>query len=150
MTHDIHLKSPMDLYSPVILELNSSAPNFGKDEGALHRVKAYNTYCGDKFVIAFNKDNTVEDVSFHGYGCAVSKASAGLMTEVITGKTLPEVAEICRQVIAFLKGENDNALELDERLQAFGVVKKYPGRYDCAALCWGEMLKYSEGISEPT
>lgn len=140
----------MDLYSPVILELNSSARNYGKSEGALHQVKAYNTFCGDKFLISFNGDGTIQDISFHGYGCAVSKASAALMTEVINGKPLSEVAQMCTDVIRYLKGESDVALSLDDRLEAFGVVKKYPGRYDCAALCWNEMLKYLNSVPKPT
>ena len=140
----------MDLYSPVILELNSSATNYVKDSGASHQVKAYNTFCGDKFLISFNHDGTLKDVTFHGYGCAVSKASTALMTEIISGKSLQDVAQMCKQVLAYLDGENDEALDLDDRIASFGVVKKYPGRYDCAALCWSEMLKYSESASEPT
>ncbi len=105
----------MDLYSPVILELNSSATNYVKDSDASHQVKAYNTFCGDKFVISFNQDGTLEDVTFHGYGCAVSKASTALMTEIIGGKALHEVTQICRKVLAYLEGENDEALAKKKR-----------------------------------
>ena len=140
----------MDLYSPTILELNSDAPNFGKNEDAGHHVKAYNTFCGDKFTIAFDVNGTIRDILFHGYGCAVSKSSAALLTEVLTGKTPQEAISASEEVIAFLKEEQKSIDHIDPRLEAFAVVGKYPGRYDCAALSWTEMAKYLKSITEPT
>ena len=137
----------MDLYSPVILELNRNPKTFEKVEDADYVVKAYNSYCGDKFTIYFDVDKRVTRVKFHGYGCAVSKASAALMTEVLEGATRKEVLTICGKAIQYLKGETQADQDIDERLSAFSVVGKYPGRYECAALCWTEMEKFVRNIA---
>ena len=139
----------MDLYNKTILDLNSNPPNYVVREDAQHEVKAYNTFCGDKYILHLDYENGVYAISFAGYGCAVSKASAAILTECVQGKTWQEVHEICETVIDYLSSGNEDSTEIDHaitdidaRLESFAIVRKYPGRYDCAALCWEELRKY--------
>ncbi len=133
----------MDLYNKVILDLNKNPPNYAEREAAQHEIKAFNSYCGDKFKVGFDFDVLAKDVSFAGYGCAVSKASAAILTECTSGKSWQEINDICVKVLDFLKGGKLGIAEIDPRIESFAVVRNYPGRYECAALCWEEMRKYS-------
>ena len=140
----------MDLYSKTILNLNSKPPNYGAREDAQHEVKAYNAYCGDKYKLHLDYEACAEEISFTGYGCAVSKASTAILTECMKERSWQEIHDICVVVLDFLRGSNvdneglgDKVAEIDARLESFAVVRKYPGRYECAALCWEEMLQYS-------
>lgn len=133
----------MDLYSKVILELSKYPPNYAEREDARHEIKAFNSYCGDKFKVQLDYDVLVKVVSFTGYGCAVSKASAAILTECAKGKSWQEMHDICVKVLDFLNGGEINIADVDERLDSFSVVRNYPGRFECAALCWQEMRKYS-------
>ncbi len=140
----------MDLYDKTILDLNSNPPNFVDREDAQHVVKAYNAYCGDKFKVNLDFDKRAGEISFMGYGCAVSKASTAVMTECLREKSWVQIVDICVTVLDFLNGGGDGAnstnhaiKHIDIRLESFAVVHKYPGRYDCAALCWEEMRKYA-------
>jgi nitrogen fixation protein NifU and related proteins len=133
----------MDLYSKVILELSKYPPNYSEREDAKHEIKAFNSYCGDKFKVQLDYDVQAKAVSFMGYGCAVSKASAAILTECAKEKTWRELHDICVKVLDFLNGEEADIADVDERLDSFSVVRNYPGRYECAALCWEEMRKYS-------
>ena len=140
----------MDLYNRTILDLNSNPPNFSARDDAQHEVKAYNSYCGDKFKLLLDYPTRAEAISFTGHGCAVSKASAAILTECVLGKSWQEIHDICVTVLEYLKsgvsditGIDQKIADIDARLESFSVVSKYPGRYDCAALCWEEMRKYS-------
>lgn len=140
----------MDLYDKTILELNRNPRNYSAREAAEHVVKAYNTFCGDKYKVHLDFADRAEAVSFMGYGCAVSKASTSIMTDCIDGKAWQEIHDSCVFVLDFLKGENEVTIgsnraiaDIDVRLQSFDIVHKYPGRLDCAALCWEEMRKYA-------
>ena len=134
----------MDLYSPTILQLSKSAPRYGQKEDADHEVRAYNTFCGDKFKVRLDANGVVEDAMFEGYGCSVSKASCAILTESIIGKNWTEVRSMCDAVIDYLEGNSDSIDAVDPRLTDFAVVRKYPGRFDCAALAWQEMRKFVE------
>ena len=140
----------MDLYNRTILDLNSNPPNFSARENAQHEVKAYNSYCGDKFKLLLDYPAKAEAISFTGHGCAISKASAAILTECVPGKSWQEIHDLCVAVLDYLRsGDSDvtgidqKIADIDARLESFSVVNKYPGRYDCAALCWEEMRKYS-------
>ncbi len=132
----------MDLYSPVIKQLNASPANFGELESPDHEVKAINNFCGDKFIVRINYDGSVSEVSFNGYGCAVSKASADILSDSIKGLNWDEISDLCKSVLNFLDGKSPLG-ELDSRLEGFSVVSKYPGRYECAALAWKEMYRHA-------
>ncbi len=139
----------MDLYNKTILDLNSNPPNYVVHEDAQHVVKAYNTFCGDKYKLQLEYDKMVDAISFAGYGCAVSKASAAILTECVQGKTWQEVHDICVTVLDYLSSGSEGSTgidlkiaDIDARLESFAIVRNYPGRYDCAALCWEELRKY--------
>ena len=132
----------MDLYSPVIRELNAAPANYGELEAPDHEVKAINNFCGDKFIVRIKYDNKVEEVVFNGYGCAVSKASADILSDNIKELNWNEIADLCRSVLDFLEGKAPLG-SLDERLESFSVVRKYPGRFECAALAWKEMYDHA-------
>jgi len=136
----------MDLYSPVIKQLNTSPANYGAMEEADHEVRAINNFCGDKFVVRVNYEGRVTDVRFNGYGCAVSKASADILSDNVKNRSWEEISEICKSVLGYLDGKQGIELP-DPRLESFSVVSKYPGRRDCAALAWSEMLTYAEAQS---
>lgn len=136
----------MDLYSAEIKRLNATPPNFALSDEADHVVKAYNTFCGDKFRIFISENDRIEEVLFHGYGCAVSKASSAIATEYLKGKSWSEVVDDCKQVVDFLSGEDREIDAIDPRLKDFAVVRKYPGRFECAALVWREVGKYAQQI----
>jgi nitrogen fixation NifU-like protein len=132
----------MDLYSPIIKQLNASPANYGEMESPDHDIRAINQFCGDKFIVHLNYNGKVTDVSFDGYGCAVSKASADILADNIRGLGWVEIRSLCEHVIKFLDGHLPLE-DLDPRLESFSVVSKYPGRYECAALVWKEMLAYA-------
>jgi len=125
-----------DLYREVILKHNSEPLNFGKKEDAQHIIEAYNPVCGDQFNLYFDlKENRIVNLSFHGYGCAISKASASIMTQLINGKSVEEALKI-DQLFKSVLLKNDDQNTLPQELKAFLPVKQHPGRIKCVTLCW--------------
>ena len=138
----------MDLYSPTIKELSKNPPNFGENGNADHIVKAYNSYCGDKFRVQLVGGETLSEVMFDGHGCAVSKASCAILTEIVGGKSWEQVGQMCDRVVSYLSNEGESIDGLDARLKDFVVVRKYPGRLDCAILAWRELGAYARQMIE--
>jgi len=132
-----------ELYQQVILEHNKKPKNFGKLEGATHFAEGYNPLCGDhlQVYLKINKENVVEAVSFDGSGCAISKASASMMTTSITGKNLSEVEEIFKQFHKLIVGElkPDRDKNILGKLSIFSGIWQFPSRVKCAALSWHAM-----------
>ena len=126
-----------DLYQEVILDHNRSPRNFGPLEGADLKADGYNPLCGDKISIAVKvEDGVLTDVRFEGSGCAISKASASLMTEGVKGKSLDEVRamfERFRQLVTDQDALVDPSLG---KLAVFAGVRDYPARVKCAILAW--------------
>lgn len=128
-----------DLYQEVILDHTRRPRNFGKIETANHEAVGHNPLCGDKIVVYVALDGeTIADVSFQGQGCAVSQASASLMTESIKGKTKAEVEALFERFHDLVtgklqSGEHGPALG---KLGVFAGVQKYPVRVKCATLPW--------------
>ena len=129
-----------ELYQQVILEHNKKPRNFKKIENATHVAEGYNPLCGDHLWIYANvdKNGVIEEVSFDGSGCAISKASASMMTASLKGKTVPEAKELFEQfhklVVGDLKPDRD-ANELG-KLAIFSGIWQYPSRVKCAILGW--------------
>ena len=136
----------MDLYSDQIKQLNAAPPNYEKRDHADHSIKAFNSYCGDKFTVFVDSSDRIATAVFHGYGCAVSKASAAILTEYLPGKSWTEVNVGCQKVLDFLAGNTGEIDMVDVRLEDFAVVKNYPGRFECAALVWREVGAYAQQI----
>ena len=127
-----------DLYQEVILDHNRSPRNFGPLENADHQADGYNPLCGDRLSIAVNVDDgVVTDVRFKGSGCAISQASASLMTEGIKGKTLDEARGLFDR---FHRLVTDQTTPTDGaslgKLTVFAGVRDYPARVKCAILAW--------------
>ena len=124
----------MDLYHPVILKYNQAPFHFYKMDGADLIVKAYNPVCGDEFSIFIKWDEgRISNASFHGYGCAVSKASSSLLIKNLIGKSKMEALKEIDTFLNMLDQETDpNSGELS----VFRVVKNYPSRMSCVILSW--------------
>jgi nitrogen fixation NifU-like protein len=127
-----------ELYQEVILDHNRSPRNFGPLEDADLRADGHNPLCGDRLSIAVKvSDGVVTDVRFEGSGCAISKASASLMTEGIKGKTLDETQVLFDR---FHRLVTDRTVSTPDpelgKLAVFAGVRDYPARVKCAILAW--------------
>ena len=127
-----------DLYQEVILDHNRRPRNFGELDGADRHADGYNPLCGDRLAVYVNLDGeTISDVGFLGSGCAISKASASLMTEAVKGRTLDEARRLFEQ---FLRLVTEDDAVVDEalvgKLAVFAGVRDYPTRVKCASLAW--------------
>ena len=124
-----------DLYQELILDHNARPHNFGSLAHATHQADGYNPLCGDQFTIFLQvHDNTIADVRFSGKGCAISKASASLMTDQLKGKTMAEAQGLFERFHALVAGDGDSA-NLG-KLAAFAGVREFPMRVKCATLAW--------------
>jgi nitrogen fixation NifU-like protein len=127
-----------DLYQEVILDHSRSPRNFGHHEPSNREAKGHNPLCGDKFkVYALVKDGIVKDVSFEGRGCAISTASASLMTELLKGLFEKDARKMFERFHDVVTGDKDE--ELDSALDKLNVlagVRGYPMRVKCATLAW--------------
>jgi len=132
-----------ELYQQVILDHNKSPRNFKKLENANHTAEGYNPLCGDKINIYMDVENgIVKDVSFLGSGCAISKASASLMSTIIKGKTKEKAEKIFEKFHDLVTGNLTDEEEIEElgKLAVFSGVKDFPVRVKCASLAWHTMI----------
>ncbi|MGI9543859.1 MAG: Fe-S cluster assembly sulfur transfer protein SufU [Cyclobacteriaceae bacterium] len=129
-----------DLYHPMILEHNKHPMHFEKWENASQIIEAYNPVCGDQFKIFLDiKNSQIEKVTFHGYGCALSKAATSILVKLLQKKNLTEARELCHQYLQALE-EGYLKPGLPPEFEAFLVAKNFPGRTQCVTLSW-EALK---------
>jgi nitrogen fixation NifU-like protein len=136
-----------DLYQQIILDHNKSPRNFHKMENATNRVEGFNPLCGDHYTIYLDVEGEViRDISFDGSGCAISKASASLMSSMLKGKTVAEAEDLFKKFHDIVTGQLDAEEHLIElgKLAAFSGVCDYPARVKCATLAWHTM---HEGIA---
>lgn len=133
------------LYQGVIIEHDRSPRNFRKLDAPTHHIDARNPLCGDEVSLEFavGPDGTITDAAFQGRGCAVSKASASMLTVAVQGKTVPEARELARQFQSLLKGEPADEAELG-KLKAFAGLAAYPMRVKCATMAWHAMREALE------
>ncbi len=128
-----------DLYEEVILEHNRNPRHYPKrPEDANREAYGFNPLCGDEFHVYLTvKDNVIQDIGFDGAGCAISTASASLMTDAIIGKTTEEAEKLFKEMHVFLTDENrDDITPSVGKLSVLGGVKEYPMRVKCATLAW--------------
>lgn len=126
-----------DLYQEVILDHNKRPRNFRTIEAASHHAKGYNPLCGDRLDLFVQVDNDViTDVAFQGSGCAISKASASLMTDSIKGRTLAEARELFSRFHRMVTTPPDKAVEDMGKLSVLAGVREFPVRVKCASLAW--------------
>lgn len=132
---------PSPLYHPLLLEHNRAPLFFEKRPEATYVVDAYNPICGDKFKLYFDvEEEKIVRASFHGYGCAVSKASASVLVGKLQGLALADIPALLTDFFA-LMGQHEGTAGGIARLsaaeqEAFGAAKDFPGRMKCATLCW--------------
>ena len=140
------------LYQDIILEHGKSPRNLGKCEGYSHTAKGYNPLCGDKVHVYLKFDNgkKVENLTFEGDGCAISLASASIMTELVKGKSFNEAKDIMSDFLSTIKNTSEiklNHLDEDQKIKIMSLsgVKQFPMRVKCATLSWHTLNSAMEG-----
>lgn len=140
------------LYQEVILDHNKRPRNFRILETADHHADGYNPLCGDKVSVYLKTENgRISDVTFQGSGCAISTASASLMTETLKGKTLQEAEALFEQFHDLVTGKGVAGHPEDlGKLAVFSGVCDYPARVKCATLVWHTLRSALRGEREAT
>ena len=139
------------LYQEIILEHNKKPRNFRKLEHATRTLEGYNPLCGDHYTLYLKIENDmVVDISFEGAGCAISKASASVMTTMLKGKSKDEAQGLFETFHKLVTGElKDISFETLGKLAAFAGVSEFPARVKCASLAWHTMRNALDAQSEP-
>lgn len=135
-----------DLYQQVILEHNKKPRNFHKLESATHTAEGFNPLCGDHLwvYLKVSAQGLIDEAAFEGSGCAISKASASMMTTALKGKTVDEAKALFKQFHSLILGEikpdtQPERSDLLGKLKIFSGIWQYPSRVKCAALGWHAM-----------
>jgi len=138
-----------ELYQEIILDHSRHPRHFGALAGANRSAEGHNPLCGDRVKIQLKVDdaNRIADVMFDGRGCAISVASASLMTELLQGRTVAEAETLMGGFLDLVKGENAKTLTPDDReqLEAMAGVSAFPMRVKCATLPWHAMKSALDG-----
>jgi nitrogen fixation NifU-like protein len=144
-----------ELYQEIILDHGKNPRNLGKFENFNKDAKGHNPLCGDKvhLFLKLDDDKKIQDISFEGEGCAISMASASIMTDLMKGKSENEVKEIISKFLDMIKEKDDintNLLKDDEKtkLMSLGGVKNYPMRVKCATLSWHALTSALEDFQK--
>lgn len=141
-----------DLYQDVILEHSKTPRNFRVQPGADHKAEGFNPLCGDRFTIYVTlQGDAIKDVSFQGAGCAISKASASMMTQSVKGKTMAEAEKIFERFHEMVTGQAEKSAEESDlgKLTVFSGVCEFPVRVKCATLAWHTLHAALEGKQDP-
>ena len=144
-----------DLYQEIILDHGKNPRNLRKTENFTKDAQGHNPLCGDKVhvYLKLNKNKKVEDISFEGSGCAISMASASIMTDLLIGKEEKEVKEIVNDFLIMIKEKQElksKNLKDDEKtkLMCLSGVKQYPMRVKCATLSWHTLISAIDNTQE--
>lgn len=139
-----------DLYRDVILDHNKRPRNRGRIEPPAHEARGHNPLCGDQLTVyAALEGGVLKDVRFEGSGCAISTASASLMTEAVKGKTEAEIAHLYGIVHDLLTRTDAPVPDELGKLAALSGVREFPARVKCASLCWHTLNAALEGAATP-
>ncbi len=131
------MSSASELYQSIILDHNRAPRNYRELPGASHSAEGYNPLCGDQLKVWLTLDgDRISDVTFQGSGCAISKASASLMTTVVKGKTIAEASKVFESFHRMVTGQGGPADDLPAKLAVFSGVREFPARVKCASLAW--------------
>ena len=126
-----------DLYQEVILDHNRRPRNFRAIEAATRKQEGYNPLCGDRLTLYVTLDgDRIADVAFQGTGCAISKASASLMTEALKGKTIDDARALFARVHEMVTSAPETAVPDLGKLSVLAGVREFPTRIKCASLAW--------------
>ncbi len=144
-----------ELYQEIILDHGKNPRNLRKTDNFNKDAKGHNPLCGDKVhvYLKLNENKKVEDISFEGQGCAISMASASIMTDLVKGKEEFEVKEIVSDFLDMIKEKdelNNNILHEDDKtkLMCLSGVKQYPMRVKCATLSWHTLISAIDNSQE--
>ncbi len=140
-----------ELYQEVVLDHGKRPRNFGPLAGETHHAEGLNPLCGDRITVHVKVDGgRVADVRFEGSGCAISKASASVMTGVVKGKSAPEIDRLFQRFHVLVTEGPRGGDEADlGKLAVFGGVHDYPTRVKCASLAWHALRQALRGASAP-
>ena len=126
-----------ELYQEVILDHNRRPRNFHAMADASHRAEGHNPLCGDRLTLYLKVEGgVISDVAFQGSGCAISKASASLMTDAVKGRTVAEATELFRRFHGVVTTPPDQPVEDLGKLSVLSGVREFPVRVKCASLAW--------------
>jgi nitrogen fixation NifU-like protein len=142
-----------DLYQEVILEHSKAPRNFKTPSTTNQKAEGYNPLCGDRFTVFLEMDGeTIRDIGFQGAGCAISKASASMMTQSVKGKTKAEAEKIFHHFHELVTGhshESESQVQAElGKLAVFSGVSEFPMRVKCATLAWHTLEAALEGKQE--
>lgn len=126
-----------ELYQEVILDHNSQPRNYRVLDPATHQANGFNPLCGDRVTLYLDvQDNVIRDISFQGNGCAISTASASMLTESLKGKTLTEAQKVFEAFRAMATGTEEPDEDVLDKLTVLAGVREFPSRVKCATLVW--------------
>lgn len=141
-----------DLYQDVILEHSKAPRNYREQPAADHKAEGFNPLCGDHFTVYVTLDgDKIRDISFQGSGCAISKASASMMTQALKGKTKAEADALFERFHGLVTGHAANGANTEAelgKLEVFSGVSEFPVRVKCATLAWHTLNAALEGKQE--
>ena len=140
-----------EIYQEVILEHAKSPRNFRALENPTMKAEGYNPLCGDRCTVYVALEGEViEDIGFQGAGCAISRASASMMTQSLKGKTVSEAEDLFHRFVGLATGRSGNRNHAEfGKLAAFGGVAEFPARVKCATLAWHTLQAALHGDREP-
>lgn len=140
-----------ELYQQIILDHNKNPKNYGELEDYSHTSEGYNPLCGDRLNVYLQvEDNKIKDIHFVASGCAISKASASVMTTILKGKTIEEAQELFKKFQHLITSDIGEESDFDEygKLAVFAGVREFPTRVKCASLGWHTVLAAIENKEE--
>ena len=139
-----------DLYQEVILEHSKAPRNYRELPAANHKAEGFNPLCGDHFTVYLDMDgDAIRDVAFQGSGCAISKASASMMTQSLKGKSREEASKLFEHFHQLVTGHANGKQSELGKLAVFSGVSEFPVRVKCATLAWHTLQAALEGKQEP-
>jgi nitrogen fixation NifU-like protein len=139
-----------ELYQQVILDHNRTPRNFRALPTANRTAEGFNPLCGDRIALYLKvEDGVIADAAFQGTGCAISRASASMMTSSVLGKPVAEAEALFHRVHAMLTAESNGGGRDLGKLAVFAGVREFPSRVKCATLAWHTLLAALSGAAEP-
>jgi nitrogen fixation NifU-like protein len=143
-----------ELYQQVILDHNRTPRNWGALEQHTHHAEGHNPLCGDRYVVAVKlaADGTIADIRFQGSGCAISKASASMMTDAVKGRPRAAAEQLLEQFRGLVTGDLDPARHSHQlgKLKVFSGIRQFPARVKCATLPWHTLQSALDGQGPAT
>ena len=138
-----------DLYQEVILDHSRHPHNYGAMADATRKAEGYNPLCGDQLTLYLKLDgDQIQDIRFEGNGCAISKSSASVMTDLVKGKSKTEAAALFEKFRQLVTDPSAVKIEDTEKMAVFSGVSEFPGRVKCAVLGWHTLRSALENKAE--